>query len=453
MQLHFRAVTCSFISVQIFFIMKRNSAGRKSTKMLCISILLSLCNIHVIAQNITDSIKLSLPEAEKRFMEKNLTLLASKYNIDANKALIEQARLWDNPTLVTDQNIYADNKFFAHGKDANGQVQGQYFIQIQQLIKTAGKRSKWVAMASTNARLSELQFNEVMRNLKYQLRSDYYNIAQGLGIRDLYSKELTELQTLLTGMDAQLKTGNIAQKDYLRIQALLLSMRQDMADNERQVADAEVELKTLLQITDNSFLIPVITETKANIVNLKLESVLDSARLYNSAYAIEQTQLLYQQQNLSYQKALRSPDLTIGPEYDHNSNYAPHYVGLSISLPLNIFNKNQGNIKSAQFAVKQEETTLLQVQQQLNNTVQNAINKLYITAKLSGLEQQSFYKDYEMMFRNITDSYRQRQINLIEFIDFFDAYRDTKLKSLSQELNLQLAKEELNYLAGKDVIN
>jgi cobalt-zinc-cadmium efflux system outer membrane protein len=394
-----------------------------------------------------------LPEMEALFIKNNLSLIAAKYNIDVNKALIDQAKLWDNPMLVTDQNIYADNKFFAHGKDATGQVQGQYFIQIQQLIKTAGKRSKWVAMASTNAKISELQFNEIMRNLKYQLRSDYYTIVQKTEAHQLYRKELNELEKLLSGMKSQYETGNIAKKDYLRIQALMLSMEQDLAENDRQLADTESDLKSLLQLNGNSFIETYDSAKNVKPLSFSFEPIFDSARIYNAAFAIEQTQLIYQQQNLSYQRALKSPDLTIGPEYDHNSNYAPHYVGLSISLPLTIFNRNQGNIKSAQYAVKQEETTLLQVEQQLKISIQNALNKFYLTKELSGKQELIFYKDYETLFNNITDSYRQRQISLIEFIDFFDAYRESELNHLNQNFNLHVAIEEINYLAGKDIIN
>lgn len=427
--------------------------GQKSVFGACLLLVLCLANLKAGAQNQTDTIQLRLPDMETLFIKNNLSLLAAKYNIDANKALVEQAKLWDNPQLVTDQNIYADNKFFAHGKDANGQVQGQYFIQIQQLIKTAGKRSKWISMASTNAKLSELQFNEILRNLKYQLRTDYYAVAQKFGMHLLFRKELDELKKLLAGMQSQLESGNIAKKDYVRIQALLFSMEQDLAENDRQLADTEAELKSLLQINGNSF-IKVADEMGWNKMNeLRFESVLDSAKIYNSGYAIEQTQLIYQQQNLSYQKALKAPDLTIGPEYDHNSNYTPHYVGLSISLPLTIFNRNQGNIKSAQYAVKQEETNLMQVQQQLITSIQNALNKFYLTKDLSGKQAQSFYKDYALIFNNITDSYRQRQISLIEFIDFFDAYRDAELNRLNQDYNLHAAIEEINYLAGKDMIN
>lgn len=427
--------------------------GHKSGIGICLCIMLCFFVTEAFAQTQKDSLRLSLSEAESLFIKNNLSLLAAKYNIDANKALIEQAKLWDNPILVTDQNIYADNKFFAHGKDANGQVTGQYFIQIQQLIKTAGKRSKWISMAATNAKISELQFNEVMRNLKYQLRTDYFSIAQKIGVHELYQKELHEIKLLLEGMKFQLSSGNIAKKDYLRIEALVLSLNQDLVENDRQLADEESDLKSLLQINGNVFI-----RTTERILNLPkqtltIETILDTSRLYNSAYQIEQTQLIYQQQNLSYQKALKVPDLTIGPEYDHNSNYAPHYVGLSISLPLTIFNRNQGNIKSAQYAIKQEETTLLQVQQQLSTSIQKALNKFYLTKEYSGVQEQNFYQEYASLLNNITESYRQRQISLIEFIDFFDAFRDAELNHLNQDFNLHASIEEINYLAGKDIIN
>jgi cobalt-zinc-cadmium efflux system outer membrane protein len=120
---------------------------------------------------------------------------------------------------------------------------------------------------------------------------------------------------------------------------------------------------------------------------------------------------------------------------------------------LNIFNKNQGNIKAVQFSIKQQEINVNETELELNNAVQNAMNKLILTKQLSSKQDQDFFVSYDTLFRNITDSYRQRQISLIEFIDFFDAYRDTRLQWLQQQLNLQLAKEELNYQTGKDVAN
>ncbi len=428
---------------------------QKWIKLTSVCILIFILNTTAKAKsnNQLDTLKLPLPEVEKIFMEKNLSLLASKYQIESNKALIEQAKLWDNPMLITDQNVYSNNHFFEHGKDAAGQIKGTYFIQIQQLIKTAGKRSKLINLATTNSKISELQFLEVMRNLKYQLRSDYYSIAQLLAVHELYNNELSILNKLLSGMNTQLQSGNIAKKEFLRIQALIISLQQDLTESDKQLADIEMEMKNLLQMTNNVFIAPINISRETELKSFVIESLLDEAKKYNTDYLIEQSQLLYQQQNLSYQKALKSPDLTIGPEYDHNSSYTPRYLGFSVSLPLNIFNKNQGNIKSAQANIKQEETVLLNTEQQLINAVQNTLNKLIATAKLSESTQKEFYTNYELLYTNIAESYRQRQISLIEFIDFFDAYKDVQLKLFQQQLNFHLAKEDMNYQVGKDVAN
>src|SRR5471030_2041354 len=73
----------------------------------------------------SDTLRLSLPDLEKRFLDSNLLLLASHYNVDAQKALIQQAKLWDNPVLNTDQVIAANGKFFPYGKNPDGSVSGQ----------------------------------------------------------------------------------------------------------------------------------------------------------------------------------------------------------------------------------------------------------------------------------------------------------------------------------------
>ena len=77
-----------------------------------------------------DTLRLGLQDMEKRFLDSNLVLLAGHYNVDAQKALIQQAKLWDNPVLNTDQVIAANGKFFPYGKNADGSYSGQYYIQV-----------------------------------------------------------------------------------------------------------------------------------------------------------------------------------------------------------------------------------------------------------------------------------------------------------------------------------
>lgn len=429
----------------MFFPRKQCFAG-----LLCSVILLTGSVTHARAQS--DTLTLDLPQLEKRFIDSNLLLLAAHYNVDAQKALIQQARLWDNPVLNTDQVIAANGKFFPYHKNADGSYSGQYFIQVQQLITTAGKRAKLVNLATTNARLSELQLQDLLRNLRYQLRTGYYNLLQQLGTRAIYESQLQQLNRLLTGMQAQLKLGNIAQKDYLRIQALVVSLEQDMTELNRSITDNQADLKTILQLKDETFIKPAGELSSTININTTSAELATLAKQNNPYYQLQQAQTVYQQQNLAYQKALRVPDFTLGPSFDKNSNFAVNYVGLGISLPLPILNKNQGNIKSAEYNVKQQTTLTRSAETELGINISNAYQKLSLSLKQNNAVQKEFYAKYQAMYGNIVQSYQQKQISLLEFLDFFNDYTASQQRLLQQQLNLQLAKEELNYQAGIDIV-
>ena len=427
-------------------------------KMLSKSIYIICCIglLHTEAQAqtepVTDTLQLDIVQAEKRFLSENLSLLAQHYNIQSNKALVEQARKWDNPNLNTDQNVYSNNHFFQHTVDAQGNPQGEVYVQVQQLIKTAGKRGKQIDLAKTNVSIAEWQFKGVMRSLRATLFKDFYTIAQLQGNVQIYREQKQQLEKLLNGMAAELKAGNIARKEYLRVQALLVNLQQDMTENANNLNDAEAELKTILHVTGSTYIQPDVPDNEtATMPGQSLAELIDSAKQYNTDYQQETYQLQYQQQNLRLQKALAVPDVSVGPEFDQAANYSPNYVGLSISLPLPILNRNQGNIKSARYQIKQEEATMQLAEQKLQNDVNNSYQKLLFAVQLNSTSNADFYKDYYQLYQNIVSSYNSRQISLIEFLDYFNDYSDTRQKQLTQTLNLRLAKEDLNDLVGVDV--
>ena len=399
-----------------------------------------------------DTLALSVQAVEKRFIDSNFQLLAAHYNVDAQQALIEQAKLWDNPVLNTDQVIAANGKFFPYGHNADGSYSGQYFIQVQQLIKTARKRGKLIDLATTNTKISELQLQDLLRNLRYQLRTDFYTLQQLLGNRAILQSQQVQLAPLLNAMQAQFSAGNIAQKELLRVQALLVGLNQDLTDLEKSISDTESDLKTLLQLKDNSFVKPVVTDSSGTLT-YNLSGLQDLGRANNPNYKLQETQTLYQQQNLSYQKALRVPDITLGPNFDRNSNYAPNYVGLGISLPLPVFNNNKGNIKNAEYGIKQQQALTQDAETDLLNSISNAYQKLQLTIAQNNNTQRDFYVKYQGMYQNMLKSYQQKQISLLEFIDFFNDYNDLQQRLNQQTLNLQLSKEELNYNLGIDAIH
>ena len=405
----------------------------------------------VSAQTIVDTVSLSFPVAEKIFLQNNLSLLASKYGIDANKALIKQAKLWDNPILTTDQNIYdKDGGFFKH----NSQT-GTIYVQVMQLIKTAGKRNKAAQIAFDNTTISQEQFDDLLRTLRYVLRGDLLEVSHLMKIKIVYTREIEEVNKLVKGMDLQLQIGNVSVKDNLRIKALLFSLQNELVTADAQLLPLQSEIKLLLNNNETKFISPALLYkfgelTTASIPNT--DSLIQEALTNRPDAKIAQTAGALQNHNLNYQKALAKPDVSVGTEFDQRSSYAPNYVGLAISLPLNIFNRNQGNIASAKFLIQQQQAVTDFTNAKIKNDIVSAVSKFVFYQGVNNRGQLDFSQQYDTLFTNMLKSYQNRQLSLLEFIDFMDAYKDTKLKLIEQHNGLIHAAEDLNYTVGNDII-
>lgn len=411
-------------------------------------LIFNFCSAQLHAQ---DTLSISPQDAEKIFLQNNLSLLAARYNVDANRALIRQAKFWDNPVLSTDQNIYdQQGGFFKHDNNT-----GQVYIQVMQLVRTAGKRNKLAQLATDNTNISAEQFDDLIRTLRYTLISDLFEIDHQLKLKRVYDSEIGEFQTLAAAMDVQLKAGDISVKDNMRVKALLFSLQNDLAGVDATLIPIESEIKLLLKSNDTPFIKPNLAYYLPDLIKTSLppkEELIQTAIENRADLKVAKTQLDYQMHNLAYQKALAKPDISIGTEYDQRSSYAPNYVGLAISLPINVLNRNKGNIASSQYNVKQQQAVLDGENAQVANDVSTAVAKIKFYQTINNNQQLEFSRQYDNLFQHMLDSYKQRQLNLLEFIDFTDAYKDSKLKLLDQHTSLIKSLLELNYRVGKDVI-
>jgi cobalt-zinc-cadmium efflux system outer membrane protein len=284
------------------------------------------------------------------------------------------------------------------------------------------------------------------------LATNFNNLDQLWQTNRIFNNEIDAMQKMVTGMDDQLKVGNISRKEDIRIKSLLYSLQSDQADVLRQVADVQKELRLLLTVSDSIFIVPV-SSPVAPADGLMLQTLMDSARTNRPDAALARMNLISQQHNLLYQKALVTPDITVGAEYDHASNYTSNYYGLAVSLPLPVFNRNKGNISAAKYSIKQAETGVQEVQNQVEHDIAAAYNKWIIVSRINNAGTADLGDQYDKLMQNMMTSYKQRQITLIEFIDFFDAWRDSGVKQLQQKTNLRNAAAELNYTTGAAIIN
>jgi cobalt-zinc-cadmium efflux system outer membrane protein len=301
---------------------------------------------------------------------------------------------------------------------------------------------------------SEQQFNDLMRNLRFLLRNDFFSLHELIETETLYERESSALQGLVKGMDAQLQSGNISLKENIRVKSLLYSLRSEQADLQTRMEDLQKDLRMLLQVSADTSIVPSQSaNSDFHPEALTLQQLMDSARTNRPDLQVAKTNLLMQQHNLAYQKALAVPDLTLAVEYDQRSSYINNYYGLGISLPIPLLNTNKGNIRAAAISGKQAETQVLQVQQQAALEVAGAYNKLLINTKLSEEQPIDLAQNYERLLSNMLSSYAQRQVGLLEFIDFFDAYKDARTRELHLDNSLRSAAAELDFTIGIDLIN
>lgn len=410
--------------------------------MLCLTMLAFKANCQ------TDTLRINFKEAEGLFLKNNLSLLAQKYNVEATTALIDQAKNWDNPTLSTDQNIHdANGKFFDHS-NGNGQV----YAQLSQLFKTAGKRGKAIQIAKDDARIQQAEFNDLLRNLHYNLQLDFAQLANLIAQSKVYDGEITSVNNLIGGVSKSYSVGNSSLKDVIRLKALLYSLENDLTENNRQLNDLQSQLKTLLVSNPTSYIVPQV-DVNTKDVQLDANSLIETAKTNRGDYLSNQYQFDQAGHKLALQKAQVVPDVTLGVEYDQNSSYARNYWGLTIALPLPLLDRNQGNIKSAKANIQSLEATYKNSELQLKNDVVSAVNQYHLSQQMLSTNQIDFGKQYEQLFDNMFKAYKERQISLVEFIDFFDSYKDTKLKVISQQYNLQKAIADLNFSVGATIIN
>lgn len=396
--------------------------------------------------NAQDTLRLTPVQAEQLFLQKNLAIAANKYNVDINKALAMQAGLKDNPSVFLDQNLY-DGKLFRHTADY-----GQVFLQLQQTIRTAGKRQKLVRLSDDQALTAEAQLNDFIRNLKFIVQNNLNLLRQLQQANGFYKSEIADVRRLSVAMDSVLQAGEVSLKETLRVKALLFELQNNINDNEQQQIAVQGELRSVLQ-TNPSVIIVAEPLTPLSIsTDLEASKLTDLARQNRPDIALAKSQIAFQQHNLDYQLALKKPDVTLGIEYDQRSSYATNYVGFSVGLPLMIFNKNQGNIKAAELSIKQAQIQTQSVENQALAEVYTAYQKWQSLQKYRGEIPADLGKKYDDLLSNVNTMYRQRQISLLDFIDFVQSYRDTQLKKIQIETALLNAAAELNFTVGQAVI-
>jgi cobalt-zinc-cadmium efflux system outer membrane protein len=421
-------------------------------RVIIVFIIFCFISLNIFAQINIDTLRLKLPDAEKMFLDSNLLLLAQKYNVDASKALIIQAKLIPNPNFSISHGLYSGTlkQFFPTG--ANDETAAG----LSQLILLAGKRNKQIKLAEANVKLSEYQFFDLIRTLKYMLRTDFYTIYYLQQSEKVYDEEITALQQVVNAFEEQQGKGYIAETEVVRIKAQLYSLQSEYNDLQNQINETQSELKLLLQVKADKYIAPI--PDSIAIANLSpskfpLSVLLDSAYQNRTDLLIARTNTNINRLNYDYQKALAVPDLTLSLDYDEQGSFLMNYVGIGASIDLPFFNRNQGNIKSAKSMIAYSEASQKSTEATIENNIASSLQKAFAQDKLYQNIDPKFFGDFDRLMHAVLTNYQKRNISILDFLDFYDSYKQNILQINSIQLNRMSAFEDINYYTGTNFFN
>lgn len=394
---------------------------------------------------------LTLQEAGRQFFVNNLELIAERYNIEMAEAEVIQAKLFENPVISLEQNVYnrLNGKYFDMGKE------GEAVVEIEQLIYIAGQRNKRVRVEKLNKEMAVHQFEEVLRTLKSELNSKFIELYYTEKSLSIYDKEIEYLQQLLEVMKEQNDKGNISLLEKSRIQALLLSLQQERNETSNQLISLQGDMKLLLGLNASETFEPVFDESVLKQIDITSIPFIElNNRLAERPdLKMARTNIQASRANVSLQKSLAFPEVSLKGSYDRAGNFCDNYfaIGLSISIP--VFNRNQGNIKSARLSVLQNTSREELTRKQAEKELFTSYARLEKAVKLYNSSNYELERDFETIIDGVNTNFRKRNISLLEFIDYYQAYKETCLQLYQTQKDVFLAMEEINTVTGSDVFS
>ncbi|MFV0163049.1 TolC family protein [Empedobacter falsenii] len=402
--------------------------------------------IQTQAQNIT------LDNLEAAFLQKNYALIANKFNVERIDAEIIQEKLWQNPTLsISEVNLWktynVEEQPYLFGKYGKNQ---QISVELEQLIETAGKRKKRVAIKELEKSSALFEYEELLRELKKELRQTYFSLARIQSEKKELQNSVDLFKQMMMQYQRQADLKNVPKADFYRLQTELIGLQKDQIELENQ----EIEyINKLRSLTQNSEL--NVNEIDFSRFNSHSKSIPFNAKQLakeqNIALKKQENEINLAEKQLILEKAQRTPDLAFQVNYDRGGNIMRDFVGVGVSIDLPIFNTNKGNIKASEIVLNQQQITKNALHSELDISIdrlQNQISQLDKALiqwkKLNNQEQLTMIDNYKKHLQN-------KQITLLEFIDFTQAYRESQQAYFDLLENYQNTFEELNYIVGQDL--
>jgi cobalt-zinc-cadmium efflux system outer membrane protein len=396
------------------------------------------------------------PEVRLRLEASNPSLQAGRIGIDEAKASEITAFLRPNPTgsVVVDQigNTTEGTPFSAATLSAG-------FSYLHEREHKRELRRDSAEGATSIAASSQL---DLQRNLLFTLRASFVQVLQAKAFRTLARDNLSNYDQVLTISRNRFQSGDIAQVDLDRLELQRVTYESDVEVAEVNLRTAKIQLLRLLNDqTTSADQFDVAGPYDFQAPSRSLEDVRQVALRVRPdlRVALEGVEKALIDHRLAVANGSTDPTFTFDAGVPSISqvwqSFQPplrQFVGVGVTLPLRIFDRNQGEKLRTQLDVTRNERLVeaarLQVFADVDTaytTVQSAIALLQ-PYKDRYLDQASRVRD------TVTFSYQRGGLSLVDFFQAQQEYRAVQITYVNLIASFLNAVNQLNFAVGEEVI-
>jgi len=396
---------------------------------------------------------LTWEQVRLRFEQNNPTLLADKLSIDESRAEEITAFLRPNPQL----SLLADGTQISPYKGVWRPFAGTYESpSISYLHERRHKRELRLESAKKGTLIAESNHADMERTMLFTLRGAFVSALQAKAVLQLAKDNLAYYDHVLEISRNRFHAGDIAQIDLDRLELQRVQYESDLQAAEESLEDAKIQLLTLL---NDRTPIGHIDVTGPYDFNDQLAPRDDFRKIAldtrpDLRAAVEAVDKAETDHKLAI--ANGSTDPTFAAWYTHNSSnnnpFAINTLGVSVSIPLRIFDRNQGEKLRTQIDIRRNQRLRDAAEAQVFSDVDSS----FATLESNLILLRPYKAKYLQMSIRVRDtvffSYQQGGASLLDYLNAQADYRMVQLNYVNLVGSYLTAAAQVNMAVGREVI-
>jgi cobalt-zinc-cadmium efflux system outer membrane protein len=398
------------------------------------------------AQAVPATGPLTLSQAVARALAANPTLLSAQQHGSAVAANKITAGLRQNPTLT----VYGQGITLPETPDTPNGNPFFYSANVSRLFERGQKRRWRLDSANATADSAQSLYRDQQRQLVLNVRQAFTAMLLAKSSVAVAEENLVDYRKTVALSQARLDAGDITRTDFERIDLQQAQFEAD-ADNARlamQQASAQLQVLFGADHLSPDFDITGTLETPA--LNLTQTEAENQALASRPDYQAARQALLAAEANSRLAIAGGTVDPTLATEYDRNG--IDNSFGVSVSVPLRIFDRNQGEKERTRYEVDSSRSTVTAARNQVVSDVDQAW-MAFDTAQRLARRYNGHYVDEAGRVRdNLQFSYRNGNATLLDYLSALRDYRAVRLSGLNANAQVWLALHQLSFATATDII-